>query len=118
MESCGTANLCQLCIRRKHSLKLSTNSEGIARSVVLHGFTRRDAMPFDAGLLTPVQDGHCCQFGAVVGHDRRWSAAPGDDRIQFMHQPDAREGGIRDEGKALVGIAIYGRADTESGDRP
>ncbi len=53
-------------------------------------------MPFDTGLLTPAQDGHRCQLGAIVRHERRRPAAPASCSfsIPLICSSEKREGFI------------------------
>src|SRR4051812_43249941 len=50
---------------------------------VLHGFPRRDVMPFDAAILLPSEDGIAGQLGTVVADHQERIAAMLSDGIQF-----------------------------------
>ena len=58
---------------------------------VLGGFAWRDAVPLDATVLGPFEDGMAGHFGSVVGDDGPWTAAGGDKPVQFTSQPQARD---------------------------
>lgn len=68
---------------------------------VFHGLAGSDVVLFYARLLTPSEDSHRCQFGAVVGDDCVWPAVPGDYGIQFAHDTGAGERRVGDERQAL-----------------
>src|SRR5690242_8630909 len=60
--------------------------EALDQGVLLR-LARGDVVPLDASVLTPPQDRHAGQLGAVVRDARDRLAAPGDDRIELAPDP-------------------------------
>ena len=49
------------------------------------------------------------QFGAVVADDHCGSAAPGDQRVEFAHDPPAANRGVDDQGERLAREVVHDR---------
>lgn len=58
---------------------------------VLGRLAGRDLVPLDPYLLTPAQDRHAGQLGAVVGDAHGRTAARGNDCREFAHDPQSRQ---------------------------
>jgi hypothetical protein len=58
---------------------------------ILHGFARRDVMPFDAGVISPSQDGVAGEFAAIVADHHLRLAALDHQPVQFPRHTDAGE---------------------------
>ena len=58
---------------------------------VLHRFARRDVVPFDAGVLLPLQDGARGKSRPIVADDHQRTTAQTDDCVQRTHDPCAGE---------------------------
>src|SRR5690606_3424087 len=54
---------------------------------VLGWLTRGDVVPFDAGILRPLEDRHAGELSAVVRDQAQRSPALGDDGIQLAGDP-------------------------------
>jgi hypothetical protein len=63
-------------------------------------------VPFDLLLLTKAQHGHAGQLGAIVGHTDHRSTTPGDDDIEFAHNPQAGQRSVGDQRQAFAGEVI------------
>lgn len=58
---------------------------------ILHWFSRRDVMPFDAGILTPGQYGMGGHFRSIVRDNHFRFAALPDHDVEFAHDPHTRQ---------------------------
>lgn len=69
---------------------------------ILGRLARCDVVPLNPNFLAPAQHRHAGQLGAVVGNTHRRSAAPGNNSIEFAHDPQARQRGVGDRRQALA----------------
>jgi hypothetical protein len=58
---------------------------------ILHGFARRDVMPFDAGAISPSQDGVSGEFAAIVADHHLRLAGLDHQPVRFPRHTDAGE---------------------------
>lgn len=69
---------------------------------ILHGLSRRDVMPFDPVLATPLQDGVRGKFRPVVADNHAGPTAPFDQRRQFPRNTPAGDRRVRDCSQAFA----------------
>lgn len=80
---------------------------------VLIGLARRDVVPLDVAFLTPAQDRHAGQLGAVIAGDRLGPCHPFEHRSIEL-TPDPSAGDLRAGGQAhaLAAIVVDHGEDT------
>jgi hypothetical protein len=78
---------------------------------VLHGLSRRDVVPLDRRALAPGQDRGRGELCPVVTDDGPRAPPSGDDRVQFTHDPRARQG----TAIASLSVSLRGRTLPKSG---
>ena len=88
---------------RKLPLKLSINSAGIVRSVVLHRFSGGNVVPLDMCLLAPFEYRHAGHLCAVVGDDCFGFTALGDDAVQLPDKTMTRQRCVCNQTQAFKG---------------
>jgi len=81
---------------------------------VLHRLTAHDELPFDRGVLLPVQPGVAGQLRAVVTDQEARFAASRDDRRQLVRNASARDRGVRNRAKALLRDVVHDVEDAEA----
>ncbi len=80
---------------------------------VLHGLARRDVVPIDAGVLTPLQDRHRCELGAVVRDNGDRLSAMSDNGIKLASDALAGQRCVGDKGETLAGGVVDDRQNPE-----
>lgn len=100
----------RVCLVEKHGLVEQFVAHPTFKTLheaVLHGWSRRDVVPFDLLLGTRLQDRITGQLGPVVADNHSGFSAPLDQGRQIPCHTSPWDRGIRGRGQAFTGDVVY-----------